>query len=226
MALNGAVGIFGGTFAPIHNAHLRLAIEVGEQLDLPEVRIIPCAAPPHRPAPTVDAARRLRWVRLAIAGEARLVADDRELRRAGPSYTYDTLAGLRAELGPRVSIVLMIGGDSAVAFDTWHRWQDILGLAHLVLVGRPAVKGSGSRALRQAFDGCEAASARALHERPAGLWYALEIPPLAISSTRIRERLAAGRSLRGLVPAAVLEDFTPEDIRLLIHDEDPRHRSR
>ncbi|HEX7380642.1 MAG TPA: nicotinate-nicotinamide nucleotide adenylyltransferase, partial [Nevskiaceae bacterium] len=110
-----------------------------------------------------------------------------------------------------------------LAFDTWYRWKDILDLAHLVLVGRPTVHGSGSQALRQLFEGRKAASAGALHDRPAGLWHALEIPPLAISSTRIRERLAAGRSLRGLVPLPVLQDFTPEDIRLLIHDEEPRH---
>lgn len=208
-------------FAPIHNAHLRLAIEVRERLALDRVLVIPCAAPAHRAASAISAARRLHWVRLAVAGDARLAADDRELRRSGPSYTYDTLAQLRAELGAETPLVLMIGEDAANGFHTWHRWREILDLAHLVFVERPFEPADPAAALAALLHGRRAPSATALRARPAGLCWRVAIPPLAISSTRIRGLLAAGRSVRGLVPDAVLHDFTDEDIRLLSHDQEP-----
>lgn len=223
MALSPAIGVFGGTFAPIHNGHLRLAIEVAERLDLASVRIVPCATPAHRGVPAVAAARRLRWVELATADEPRLQVDARELRRDGPSYTHDTLVELRAALGPDAPIVLMIGDDAANGFHRWHRWQEIPGLAHLAFIERPFEPAERDRALSAVLHGRRAHSPAALHQQAAGLWLPLSIPPLAISSTRIRGLLAAGRSVRGLVPDAVLSHFTTEDIHLLSHDEDPIH---
>src|SRR5689334_3470917 len=115
-----AIGIFGGTFAPIHNGHLRLAIEALEQLELAQVRLIPAARPPLRAAPAVPAQRRLRWLKLAIRGEPGLVADERELRRQGPSFTVDTVAGLRDEF-PRTPLCLLLGGDAARQLPQWRR---------------------------------------------------------------------------------------------------------
>lgn len=188
---------------------------------LSRVLIIPCAQPAHRSAPAVPAARRLEWVQRAVAGNARLVADGRELHRHGPSYTYDTLVELRAEIGPDTPLVLMIGDDAANDFHTWHRWRDITALAHLVFVERPFEPAEPAAELAVFLRGRRAASAADLCTRPAGLWLPMSIPPLAISSTRIRRLLAAGRCVRGLVPDSVSDVFTEDDIRLLSHEEEP-----
>jgi nicotinate-nucleotide adenylyltransferase len=130
------IGIFGGTFAPIHHGHLRLAIEARDALQLDEVRLIPAAQPPLRAAPALPAARRLRWVRLAIGRERGLVADGRELARRGPSYTIDTLVSLRAQF-PRAALCLLLGQDAARSLPRWHRWRELLEYAHLVIFARP-----------------------------------------------------------------------------------------
>ena len=130
------IGIFGGTFDPIHYGHLRTALELKTLLDLERVHIVPCADPPHRTAPMSDGALRLRMVQAAIRDEPGFVADDRELKRAGVSYTIDTLASFRAEL-PGRSLCLLLGMDAFLSLPQWHRWQDLLELAHLVVAHRP-----------------------------------------------------------------------------------------
>jgi nicotinate-nucleotide adenylyltransferase len=206
----------------VHYGHLRLAIELRERLHLSQVRLVPCGRPPHREEPEVPAERRLEWVREAVADESGLCVDDREVRRAKPSYTYDTLLELRTEY-PQAPIVLLLGDDAANQFHTWHEWHRIPDLAHLVFVERPFEPPAPSPQLSALMRGRRAVSASALLERPAGLWMAASIPPLAISSTRIRRLLAAGRSIRGLVPEAVIRHLTPEDVRALTRDEDPAH---
>jgi nicotinate-nucleotide adenylyltransferase len=214
------IGVFGGTFAPIHHGHLRLALELRERLGLQHVRIIPTGTPPHRDAPTISAQRRLEWVRLAASQEPALVVDDREVRRAGPCYTYDTLAELRTE-HPDAPLVLLLGDDAANQFHTWHRWREITDLAHLVFVERPFEPPAPSAELTAHLRGRRTHDPVALRTQKAGKVFSASIPPLAISSTRVRGLLAAGRSVRGLVHEAVIDSFTTEDIRLLTHDQDP-----
>jgi nicotinate-nucleotide adenylyltransferase len=161
------------------------------------------------------------WARLAADGEPGLAVDDCEIRRAGPSYTYDTLAGLRASLGPKTPLLLLLGDDAANQLHTWHRWRELFDLAHLVLVERPYEPPAPAPELAAFLRGRRAANAQALLDRPAGSWLPVSIPPLAISSTRVRQLLKAGRSVRGLVPDAVIQTFTTEDVRALTHDEDP-----
>jgi nicotinate-nucleotide adenylyltransferase len=220
-ALSSAIGVFGGTFAPIHHGHIRLALELRERLGLARVLIVPSAQPPHRAAPEVPPQRRLEWARLALAGEPGLVVDDREVRRTGPSYTYDTVVGLRAELGAAAPLVLLLGDDAANQLHTWHRWRELFDLAHLVFVERPYEPPAPAPELAAFLRGRRAASAQTLLAQPAGAWMSASIPPLAISSTRIRQLLKAGRSIRGLVPDAVIQTLTTEDVRALTHDEDP-----
>ncbi|MGH8442621.1 MAG: nicotinate (nicotinamide) nucleotide adenylyltransferase, partial [Nevskiaceae bacterium] len=133
------IGVFGGTFAPIHNGHLRLALIARQRLGLSEVRLVPAASPPLRDAPAIPASRRLRWVRRAIARQPGLRADARELARRGPSYTFDTLASLRAQF-PRAALCLLLGQDAARSLPRWHRWRELPGLAHLVIFDRPGQK--------------------------------------------------------------------------------------
>jgi nicotinate-nucleotide adenylyltransferase len=213
-----AIGILGGTFAPIHNGHLRLAIEVREQLGLKEVRLIPAAQPPLRPAPAVPASRRLRWVQLALENEPGLSVDDCELRREGPSYTVETLAQLRARY-PDAPLVLILGMDAAAQLQRWHRWESLLELAHLLFCNRPGGRQGFAPGLSRYLHGKQARDLSGLHARPAGFWWRCVIQALDISATGIRERLAAGHSVRGLVPDAVIHDLTDEDREALIRDE-------
>lgn len=215
--LNRAIGILGGTFAPIHYGHLRLAIELRETLQLDTVRLVLSARPPHREPPPVAAQRRWQWLRLAVSNCPGLIADDSELQRDALSYTYDTLSRLRQQ-HPGCPLVLFVGSDAVNALHTWHRWQDVLQLAHLAIVCRPGAPldlqapwtASG---VAQVHHGVE------LARQEAGLWLTAKVPPLAISATRIRRLLAAGRSVRGLVPDAVVDTLTPEDIHWLTINE-------
>jgi nicotinate-nucleotide adenylyltransferase len=206
-----AIGVFGGTFAPIHHGHLRLAIEAREALGLDEVRLIPAARPPLRAAPAIAPARRLRWVKLAIGRERGLVADGRELARRGPSYTIDTLASLRAQF-PRAALCLLLGQDAARQLPRWHRWRELPDYAHLVLFARPGQRPSLPAALAKRLRGRRARTAAELRRRPAGLWLRLALPPLGISGSDVRRRLKDGLSVRGLVPDTVLADFTRRDL--------------
>ena len=128
-----AVGVFGGTFDPVHKGHIQMALEAKKQLDLEEIRLIPCHVPPHREQPVLNSACRLQLLQLAVSGIAGIVIDDRELFREGPSFTVDTLKALRNELtserGDEVSLVLILGADAYARLNTWERWQEIPALA-------------------------------------------------------------------------------------------------
>jgi nicotinate-nucleotide adenylyltransferase len=130
------VGVLGGTFDPIHFAHLRLAQELAAAIGLAKVLFIPAGTPPHRGTPFVSAGHRREMVRIAIEGNALFELDERELHRDGPSYSFDTLTGLRAELGRR-PLCLLLGADAFAALTTWHRWEELFELAHLVVAHRP-----------------------------------------------------------------------------------------
>jgi len=206
-----AIGVFGGTFAPIHNGHLRLARFARDRLGLTQVRLVPASVPRLRDAPAIPAARRLRWVRLAIAREPGLVADARELRRKGPSYTIETLESLRAQF-PRTPLCLLLGQDSARSLPRWHRWRELPQFAHLVFFGRPGARPALPAALARLLRGRRARSARELLQQPAGRWLRAPLRPLAVSASDVRRRLAAGLSVRALVPDTVLADFTRKDL--------------
>lgn len=191
----------------MHVGHLRAALEVRAALDLAQVRLIPARLPPHRPQPVASAEHRLAMLRLAVRGVAGLVVDDCELQRAGPSYTVDTLAGLRAQLGRR-PLCLLVGDDAFRGLVTWHRWQEVFELAHVVVMHRPPLADSPSpdlpAPLAQALGGRSAANPQALAEAPAGLVWRQALPPLDISATRVRAALRAGRSARFLVTDSCL----------------------
>lgn len=220
-----AIGFFGGTFAPIHNGHLRLAIELREALGLDVVHVTPSARPPHRARPGISAERRLDWVRLAVGDEPGLFVDDRELRRATQgllSYTCDSLADLKREQ-PDSRLFLLLGDDAANQLHRWHRWRELFELAHVVVVERPGQSPEPSAELADFLRGRIVDAARALHESPHGRWLPVRLPGLTISSTRIRSLLQAGRSVRGLVPEPVIRSLTPEDVRALTIEEAAIH---
>lgn len=131
------LGVLGGTFDPIHTGHLRLAEEAREALGLGGVRLIPAGQPPHRGEPGSTAEDRLAMARLAAAGNPGFMVDDGEVRAQQKSYTVLTLERLRAEIGPRRPLVLILGADAFAGLPTWHRWTDLFALAHLAVANRP-----------------------------------------------------------------------------------------
>jgi nicotinate-nucleotide adenylyltransferase len=204
------IGVLGGTFDPVHYGHLRLAEELGETLKLGEVRLIPVGTPPHRVTPHVAAEHRLEMVRIAAAGNPRLTVDERELRRAGPGYTYDTLAGLRAELGAARPLVLIVGADAFLEFASWHRWREVFGLAHIAVAHRPGFPAErwGERMpqpLAREYESRLMRQPLATHLQPAGGIVVVPFTALDISATAIRDRIKAGTSPRYLLPSSVLD---------------------
>lgn len=198
------IALLGGTFDPVHVGHLRAAIEAREALDAREIRLLPCALPPHRDAPTVDPAQRLQMLRLAIAGIEQVSCDPRELQRSGPSYTVDTLISIRAELGETHPLVLVLGADAFAGLPSWHRWREIISYAHIAVLSRPDAHGLIDPKLEELLASAGTADPASLSERASGQVLRLEIPPLPVSSTLIRARLRQGRSVRYLVPDAVI----------------------
>ncbi|HET9693663.1 MAG TPA: nicotinate-nucleotide adenylyltransferase [Steroidobacteraceae bacterium] len=198
------IGVFGGTFDPIHYGHLRTAYELMHALRLAEVRFVPAGDPPHREPPRVDARRRLELVRAATHDQPGFVVDDREVVRTGPSYTVLTLDELRTRM-PDVPLCLIVGMDAFRGLPTWHRWQELLLLAHVVVAPRPGWVVPADGPLGELLAARRAASVDDLHADVAGRILVQPVTQLEISSTELRELLAAGRDPRYLVPDAVRE---------------------
>ncbi|MCC8998764.1 MAG: nicotinate-nucleotide adenylyltransferase [Candidatus Contendobacter sp.] len=208
------IGILGGTFDPIHYGHLRPALEMLETLELAEIRFIPCRIPAHRAAPLITAEQRLALVRLAIVDQAGFVADDRELRREGPSYMVDTLASLRADCGDDTPLCLILGADAFRELPTWRRWQDLGHLAHIVVMQRPGVLPLFPPALEEFMTPRRVYDALALRRNPAGGILFQPVTQLHISATQIRTLLAHGQSPRYLLPEAVLDSIRDQALYL------------
>lgn len=196
------IGLLGGTFDPVHNGHLRMALELKESLRLDEMRLLPCHRPPHRAAPGATSDQRVTMVRLAVADCPELQIDERELRRTTMSYTLDTLRELREELGREVSLVLALGMDAFAGLHTWHRWGELLDHAHVALIARSGYflpkTGEIADLLR-----ARQAPVAALNERACGAIVQPNLSLLAISATAIRASIAKGSSAQFLVPDAV-----------------------
>ncbi|CAI8998502.1 MULTISPECIES: nicotinate-nucleotide adenylyltransferase [Pseudomonas] len=197
------IGVLGGTFDPVHIGHLRGALEVAETLALDELRLTPSARPPHRDKPQVSAKDRLAMVECAVAGVAPLVVDARELQRDKPSYTIDTLELMRAELAVSDQVFLLLGWDAFCGLPTWHRWEELLQHCHILVLQRPDADSEPPDALRNLLAARSVSDPLAL-KGPSGQIAFVWQTPLAVSATQIRQLLASGKSVRFLVPDAVL----------------------
>jgi nicotinate-nucleotide adenylyltransferase len=204
-----AIGLYGGTFDPVHFGHLRLATELAEAFHLDSVIFLPAGLPYHRGrAAHATNDQRLTMLKLATQRDARFDVDDRELRREGPTYTFDTLTEIRKERGPHLPIVFLCGSDSFAAIDTWHRWTELFDLAHFVIAiraGDEAWQSKGPGAFpREAWPRITL-NPRELATAPAGRIVTFVMTPLAISSSAIRNLAAEGASIRYLSPDPVVE---------------------
>lgn len=200
------IGVYGGTFDPIHYGHLRPALEILEAFELSQVRFIPCGQPPHRTLPQASATQRLTMVERAIAGVPGFVCDAREIQRDGPSYMIDTLRSLHGDQAGQ-GFCLLLGMDAFAAFHTWHEWRGILDLCNVIVMHRPefepeqVIQDDELKQLvanRQVRD-----KARFGHSRAGELMF-YPVTQLDISSTRIRDAIKQRRSVRFLLPDSVI----------------------
>jgi len=201
------IGIFGGTFDPIHYGHLRTAFEMLQALRFGELRFVPSGDPPHRGETYASASLRLEMVRAATANEPRFVVDDCEVRRQGPSYTVDTLAAMREEQ-PEAPMGLILGMDAFLGLADWHRWNEILDHAHIVVAHRPGWRAPDIGAIGELISEHGTHRIDDLHEQRNSLIYIHAVTQLEISSTEIRDLVGAGRDPRFLMPDVVRDIIT------------------
>lgn len=200
--------MFGGTFDPVHNGHLRMALELRETVqreasEEAHIHLVPCHVPPHRDIPGANAGQRLQMLLAATGGEPGLMVDQRELKSAEPSYSVNTLMALRDELGPDVPLAMAIGTDSYAAIDQWHQWQQIINLAHIVVIDRPGYAIAPGTEADNLLSLRKVSSFAELMQAPAGGVLPVALSLLDISATDIRSRVANGRSARYLLPDTV-----------------------
>jgi len=196
------IAVFGGTFDPVHYGHLRSAYELAEVLSCDDLRFLPCRNPALKSPATATDGQRLAMLEAAVAGYPQFSVDDRELHRDGPSYTVDTLEELRG-LQRAAPLCLIVGMDAWADFARWHRWQDILGLAHIVVAKRPGAAAPGNLHDDVMQIAEEVTNPADLHNSPAGCIYVHEVTQLEISSSEIRAMLQQGIAPDFLLPPAV-----------------------
>ncbi len=194
------IGLFGGTFDPVHNGHLRPAIELAESFALDHLRLIPNHRPAHRGKPTATTEQRIEMLEIATSEIPSLIVDSREALRDKASYTFDTLSEFKNEY-PDASLVFFMGLDAFSQFDSWYRWQEILQLANMVVIDRPdSPLSEWAAALIETQakqHGRKVAGAK------AGVIERHSVTQLAISATDIRTRMANRQSIDFLVPERV-----------------------
>lgn len=205
------IGIYGGAFDPVHNGHCRLIIELLERLPFAEIKILPCKTPALKPQTKASATDRLNMLGMALLAFDSISIDDRELKRQKISYTYDSLVEIRSELGHQ-PLALIMGSDAFMVFDQWHRWQEILNLAHIIIVNRPNFALPVTGVLAQLVNDKRVDDVNELCKTAAGKIFICPIPLLTISATDIRRKCEENLSIKYLVPDSVLEYIINEEI--------------
>jgi nicotinate-nucleotide adenylyltransferase len=196
------VGLFGGTFDPVHFGHLRPAVEIAELYNLESLFVMPSHRPAHRGPTGASSKQRIAMLSMAVEGAPRLVVDAREALRDEPTYTFHTLSEIKEEQ-PDATILFFLGMDSFAAFDTWQNWEGILELANLVVLNRPGATHSDFS--RQLFERQLSANGSELVSGGTGVVQSCGVTQLSISATDVRRRIAGHLSVRFLLPDAVSE---------------------
>lgn len=199
-----ATGVFGGTFDPVHNAHLCIAESARTCLSLDVIRWVPTGIPGHRDTPVASPEQRLAMLRVALAGNPDTIIDTIELASGLPTFTVNTLTRLRSELGARLPIALIIGSDQFIALHTWREWERLFELAHVAVAERPGHAIDTARLAPALAQQWKTRRADHLGSLPFGNIVPFPMPAMDISSTAIRQTLAAKRDARHLLPDKVL----------------------
>jgi len=201
------VALFGGTFDPVHNGHLRMALEVLEGLALPRLLLVPAAQPPHKPLlPLTPAVHRYAMAQSAVSGIDGMSVTDVELRRQGPSYSLLTVREIQ-DADPASGLLFIVGADAFSEIATWHRYEELLGACDFLLLPRPGTPPEASFPpgvrIEKESDGCYSLRGRSFRLPGGRRLLCPDLPVLDISSRSIRDKVRKGRSIRGLVPPEV-----------------------
>lgn len=207
------IGIFGGSFDPIHYGHLHVALTLYQQLRLNEVRFIPCKNPVSDKKIVASEQQRLTMLQLALQPYSYFSIDQRELRRATPSYMIETLASLRLELGT-TPLGLILGYDNLATLDRWQQWTSLIDYAHLLIVPRPDQAKSYPKEIHAFVESYQTLNPLLLSQQPAGLLFMTDVKALPISATYIRQTIASGNYPVGLLPPAVLDYILEQKLYL------------
>lgn len=205
------IGIFGGTFDPVHHGHLRIALDAQEALALEQVRLLPLHQAVHRDQPVASGPQRLQMLRLALQGHAGLLADDRELRRGGPSYMLDTLTSLQQEM-PDKPLCLLLGGDAFNGFPGWQGPREILERANILVMQRPGYALPADTDLQDLVQRHRSRDIGEFKRCPGGQILFHPVTQLEIASSDIRRRIADGLDPSFLLPQAVIEYIEQEGL--------------
>ena len=207
------MAVLGGTFDPVHYAHLRCADEARVKLGLDSLYLLPAGTPPHRASPQASNAQRMDMLQLAIAEFSHLQIDRREFERDGPSYMVDTLRELRVEY-PQRPLLLLIGQDAANHLDRWHHWQDLFELAHIVIITRAGEKPAYRSELAQTIEQKLLKDIQIMLDSAAGRVLALEVTAIDICATTIKTMIGLGRSPRAMLPEPVMDYINKQGLYL------------
>ena len=207
------IGIFGGSFDPIHYGHLHVALTLYQQLRLNEVRFIPCKNSVSDKKIVASGQQRLTMLQLALQPYSYFSIDQRELRRATPSYMIETLASLRLELG-NTPLGLSLGYDNLATLDRWQQWTSLIDYAHLLIVPRPDQAKSYPKEIHAFVESYQTLNPLLLSQQPAGLLFMTDVKALPISATYIRQTIASGNYPVGLLPPTVLDYILEQKLYL------------
>ncbi len=203
------LAVFGGTFDPVHFGHLRSASAVRDFLGVPCVKLVPSSIPPHRENPSSTPAQRLSMLRIATYEEETMAVDDREISRQGISYTADTLASFRCELGVTAPFYFVLGIDSYATLHRWHRWQDIADIAHLIVLDRPGYPQEIPSEVQAWSENRLVEGPEGMKQRAFGCVCRITLEQVDISATNLRDKLKSGIRPTGEMPEKVI-DFVIE----------------
>lgn len=197
------IGIFGGSFDPPHFGHIKSALALLENFEFTQIRFMPCQLSPHKENVFADAQHRWQMLNLVCSSQSKLVVDDRELIRQGPSYTIDSMVELREEIGGNQSLVLIVGIDAYLAFCKWHRYEEILSYCHIIVLHRPGYSLSKSGCEKEYYELNKTEDSKLLATQSHGKIYKSKLEKLDISSTLIRETIAQGKQPKYMLPGNV-----------------------
>lgn len=198
-----SIGILGGTFDPVHNGHVQLAQKVREHFHLDEVCLLPCNIPAHKPQPIASAQQRADMVKCAIDNQPGLTLDEREIHRPGPSYMVDTLTSIRQEVGTEYAVSLIVGMDSYLSLPTWHRWQEVIVMSHLIVMERVMWGRPANGVLADLYAEHGTTQPNDLSSTPAGRIAFYDEHSLDVSASEIRKRIKERESVHYLLPEPV-----------------------
>ena len=212
------MGIFGGAFDPVHFGHIRLALALLERFNFKQIRLIPCRQAPHKEAASESSKHRCHMLSLVAQSTPRLIVDDRELKRPGPTYTIDTLRELREETRATQVLVLILGIDAFLNFCRWHKYNEVLSMCHIMLLRRPGYTLAGQGCEHRLFEKHGTDRIMKFQQAPHGSIYLSDEEEIEISSSAIRQCISEGRQPQYLLPGNVWSYIRKHD---LYQDSEP-----